>query len=81
MVGPGFPERLSYSNLTNAGLGDLAVPTAQDYVATAAALAADPARRLHLRHGLRAQIAANPLGQPERFARNFYDLARKVASG
>jgi predicted O-linked N-acetylglucosamine transferase (SPINDLY family) len=79
LVGPGFPERLSYSNLTNAGLGDLAVPTAQDYVATAVALAGDPARRLHLRHGLRAQIAANPLGQPERFARNFYDLARKVA--
>ncbi len=79
LVGPGFPERLSYSNLTNAGLGDLAVHTPADYVAIAAALAADPARRLHLRHGLRAQIAANPLGQPERFARNFYDLARKVA--
>jgi protein O-GlcNAc transferase len=79
LVGPGFPERLSCSNLTNAGLGDLAVHTPEDYVATAAALVADPARRLHLRHGLRAQIAANPLGQPERFARNFYDLARKVA--
>jgi predicted O-linked N-acetylglucosamine transferase (SPINDLY family) len=79
LVGPGFPERLSYSNLTNAGLGDLAVHSREDYVAAAAALAADPARRLHLRHRLRAQIAANPLGQPERFARNFYDLARKVA--
>lgn len=80
LVGPGFPERLSYSNLTNAGLGDLAVHTPEDYVSAAAALAADPGRRLYLRHGLRAQIAANPLGQPERFARNFYDLARKVAS-
>jgi protein O-GlcNAc transferase len=80
LVGPGFPERLSYSNLSNAGLGDLAVFSVADYVAKAAELAADPARRLALRHGLRAQIAANPLGQPERFTKHFYDLARKVAS-
>lgn len=80
LVGPGFPERLSYSNLSNAGLGDLAVFSVADYVAKAAELAADPARRLALRHGLRAQIAANPLGQPERFTAAFYDLCRKVAS-
>jgi protein O-GlcNAc transferase len=80
LVGPGFPERLSYSNLSNAGLGDLAVFSVADYVAKAAELAADPARRLALRHGLRAQIAANPLGQPKRFTKHFYDLARKVAS-
>ena len=80
LVGPGFPERLSYSNLSNAGLGDLAVFSVEDYVAKAAELAADPARRLALRHGLRAQIAAHPLGQPERFTADFYALARKVAS-
>ena len=80
LVGPGFPERLSYSNLTNAGLGDLAVFSVADYVAKAAELAADPARRLRLRHGLRAQIAAHPLGQPARFTTHFYELARKVAS-
>ncbi|WP_181318155.1 tetratricopeptide repeat protein [Pseudogemmobacter blasticus] len=80
LVGPGFPERLSYSNLSNAGLGDLAVFSVDDYVAKAAELAADPARRLALRHGLRAQIAAHPLGQPERFTADFYALARKVAS-
>jgi protein O-GlcNAc transferase len=80
LVGPGFPERLSYSNLSNAGLGDLAVFSVDDYVAKSAELAADPSRRLALRHGLRAQIAANPLGQPKRFTRHFYDLARKVAS-
>jgi protein O-GlcNAc transferase len=80
LVGPGFPERLSYSNLSNAGLGDLAVFSVADYVATAAALAEDRARRTALRHGLRAQIRANPLGQPERFTAAFYDLARKVAS-
>jgi protein O-GlcNAc transferase len=71
---------LSYSNLTNAGLGDLAVFSVADYVAKAAELAADPARRLMLRHELRAQIAAHPLGQPARFTTDFYELARKVAS-
>ncbi len=80
LVGPGFPERLSYSNLSNAGLGDLALFSVADYVAKAVELAADPARRRALRQGLRAQIAAHPLGQPERFTRHFYDLARKVAS-
>lgn len=80
LAGAGFPERLSYSNLSNAGLGDLAVFSVADYVAKAAELAADPARRLALRHGLRAQIAANPLGQPERFTTAFYDLAAKVAA-
>ena len=80
LVGPGFPERLSYSNLSNAGLGDLAVFSIEAYVNKATELAADPRRRLELRQGLRAQIAANPLGQPERFTRHFYELARKVAS-
>jgi len=80
LVGPGFAERLSYSNLSNAGLGDLAVFSVADYVATATALAEDRARRAALRHGLRDQIRANPLGQPERFTAAFYDLARKVAS-
>lgn len=80
LVGPGFPERLSYSNLTNAGLGDLAVHTPEAYVATAVALAADPARRRQLRHGLRAQIRAHPLGQPDRFARGFYDRVAAVVA-
>jgi predicted O-linked N-acetylglucosamine transferase (SPINDLY family) len=80
LVGPGFPERLSYSNLSNAGLGDLAVFSVADYVAKAAELAADPGRRRTLRAGLRGQIRANPLGQPERFVKHFYDLAAKVAA-
>jgi len=80
LVGPGFAERLSYSNLTNAGLGDMAVFSVQDYVAKAAELAADPVRRRALRAGMRAQIRANPLGQPTRFVNNFYDLAAQVAA-
>ncbi|MEQ8502573.1 MAG: tetratricopeptide repeat protein [Sneathiellaceae bacterium] len=80
LVGPGFTERLSYSNLSNTGLGDLAAASVADYVAKAAELAADPARRLALRHGLRARIRSHPLGQPERFARHFYELAARVAA-
>jgi protein O-GlcNAc transferase len=80
LVGPGFPERLSYSNLSNAGQGDLAVFTPQDYVARAVELAADPARRAAFRRSAREVIRAHPLGQPERFTRAFFDLAQKVAS-
>jgi len=80
LVGPGFPERLSYSNLSNAGQGDLAVFTPQDYVARAVELSADPARRAAFRRSARDVIRAHPLGQPERFTRAFFDLAQKVAS-
>lgn len=79
LVGPGFAERLSYSNLSNAGLGELAVFRVEDYVQTAAALAADRSRRRQLRHGLRDMIRSHPLGQPERFVRAFYAKADAVA--
>ncbi|UTF48802.1 tetratricopeptide repeat protein [Desulfomicrobium sp. ZS1] len=78
LVGPGFPERLSYSNLSNAGLGDLAVFSTDDYVEQAARLAEDRTRRLALRHGLRDMIAANPLGQADRFVHNFYRKIEEV---
>jgi predicted O-linked N-acetylglucosamine transferase (SPINDLY family) len=79
LVGPGFPERLSYSNLSNAGLGDLAVFSQEDYVKAAVALAEDRSRRRMLRHGLREMIRCNPLGQADRFVTAFYDKAREVA--
>lgn len=74
LAGPAFFERLSASNLHNAGLGDLCAETDDDYVRIATALAADRERRRFLRHGLRAQIAAHPLGQGERFVRHFEDV-------
>lgn len=79
LVGPGFPERLSYSNLSNAGLGDLAAFNPEEYVDKAAMLAEDRARRLVLRHGLRDMIRANPLGGIDRFVDNFYRKAWEVA--
>lgn len=79
MIGPGFPERLSYSNLSNAGLSELAVRSTEEFVATATALAEDQARRRHLRQNLRAMIRANPLGQVQRFVDAFYAKVTEVA--
>ena len=78
LAGPGFPERLSYSNLSNAGLGDLCAFTAEDYVAKAVALAEDRARRRQLRTGLRDMIRARPLGDVNRFVRAFYGKVEEV---
>ncbi|HWC64044.1 MAG TPA: hypothetical protein VG501_10510, partial [Rhizomicrobium sp.] len=71
LVGPAFFERLSYSNLSNAGLGDLCAFSREDYVKKAAALAEDKARRRALRQGLRASIPTTALGDAGRWVRNF----------
>jgi len=78
LVGPALFERLSYSILNNAGLGDLCAFTREEYIAKAVALAEDRKRREMLRTGLRAQIRSNPLGQTERFAENFYKKIESV---
>ena len=80
LIGPSFFERLSYSNLTNAGLGDLCARTPEQYVEIAATLAADRPRRASLRHGLRAQIRAHPLGQAQRWVRHFEDAAARAVA-
>jgi predicted O-linked N-acetylglucosamine transferase (SPINDLY family) len=80
LVGEAFFERLSYSILTNAGLGELCAFDLDAYVAAALRLAADRPRREALRRSLREQIRQGPLGRTEAFARNFYDtIARTVA--
>ncbi|TAN50785.1 MAG: tetratricopeptide repeat protein [Methylococcaceae bacterium] len=86
LIGPAFFERLSYSNLSNAGLGDLCANTVDEYVQIAIDLAADGERRRQLRHGLREQIRSHPLGQTERFVRHFeqqvvHTLAQHGGSG
>ena len=78
LVGPAFFERISYSNLNNAGLGDLCAFTREEYIAKAIALAGDKKRREMLRVNLRAQIRTRPLGQTERFAENFYKKIESV---
>jgi len=71
LIGEAFFERLSYSNLNNAGLGDLCARTPEDYVDIATALAADRARRADLRHGLRQRLASLPLGDVRRWVQGF----------
>ncbi len=80
LVGPAFFERLSYSNLSNAGLGDLACFSIEDYIRKAVHLAGDTERRKLLRNGLRIDIKDRPLGQPHVFARDFYDMVEKTVT-
>lgn len=80
LVGPAFYERLSYSNLNNAGLGDLCAFDIDSYVNKSVSLASDKKRRKDLRHSLRQQIRSLPLGQMERFAYNFESMVEKTLS-
>jgi len=78
LVGEALFERLSYSILQNAGLGDLCATSVDEYVDIAVNLAADTDRIQALRTGLRDQIRASPLGQTREFARDFYDLVAQT---
>jgi predicted O-linked N-acetylglucosamine transferase (SPINDLY family) len=77
LVGPQFFERLSYSNLSNAGLGDLCAFTPAQYADIAVALAKDYARRLDLRQNLRARLRTSPLGDAPGWVRNFQATVEK----
>jgi protein O-GlcNAc transferase len=81
LKGAAFYERLSYSILTNAGLGDLVADDLEGFVEIALKLAADRPRLQALRAGLREQIRQSPLGRTEAFARDFYDLVAGVVEG
>ena len=78
--GEAFFERLSYSILSNAGLGDLVGADLDEYQSIALKLAGDRERRRDLRLTLRDRIRQSPLGRTDDFARDFYDMvARAVA--
>jgi protein O-GlcNAc transferase len=78
--GEAFFERLSFSILSNAGLGDLVGANLDEYQAIALKLAGDRERRRDLRVTLRDRIRQSPLGRTDEFARDFYDMiARAVA--
>jgi protein O-GlcNAc transferase len=78
LVGEAFFERLSYSNLSNAGLGDLCAFDREAYMATALALPIDSDRRRALRHGLRAQLRRQPIGRTELFVSDFQQAVERV---
>ncbi len=81
LVGEAFFERLSYSILNNAGLGDLCAADVDAFVEKALELAADRDRRRDLRRTLRERITRSPLGRTDDFARDFYDMIADVVQG
>lgn len=74
LVGQAVFERLGGSILASAGLSDFAVDSVEAYVAAAVALAGQPDLLCELRCTLRERIRAHPLGAPEAFARDFYQV-------
>jgi predicted O-linked N-acetylglucosamine transferase (SPINDLY family) len=81
VAGPAFFERMSYSNLSNAGLGDLCGHSVEEYIQIALKLAADKPRRAHLRQHLRQEMKTRPLGDTTRFVRNFEAKVTEVVKG
>ncbi len=74
LVGPAPYERLSYSILTNLGLGELCAETTADFVRIAVELARSPERIGELRSSLRVRVRAGALGNAARFAGDFYAM-------
>jgi protein O-GlcNAc transferase len=70
--------RWSTAILRRIGCGDLVAPDAAAYVETAAALAADPARRAGLRATLRGRLAASTTCDPARWMRHVERAFRAV---
>jgi protein O-GlcNAc transferase len=82
LVGPAFFERLSYSNLTNAGLGDLCAHDRDSFVAIAARLAGDHARLIRIRRNLRGHLRrATPLGDTAAWVENWQQTVSRVVAG
>src|SRR5262249_21620028 len=72
--GRGQAGRMTASVLSCLGLADLVADTPEGYVQTAAALAADRARRAGLRAGLRRRMLASPLCDGQSFIRGLEEV-------
>ncbi len=78
LVGEAFFERLSHSNLINAGLPGLSCYSHAAFLRTAVELAADRERRAFWRHNLRPMIRGNPLGRQDWWVEDFQDAVVKA---
>lgn len=76
--GQTFAGRHSLSYLSNVGLTETTAGDLDDYVARTVALASDLPRLAEIRANLRPQMAASPLCDGPRFAKNFITLMRQV---
>ena len=78
LTGDRHAARVGKTLLTRIGRPELVTGTPEAYVATALALAADPARLAALRRDLRPQMLASPLGDANRFAREMEAAFRTI---
>jgi predicted O-linked N-acetylglucosamine transferase (SPINDLY family) len=78
LPGPRMFGRHTLAHLMTVGLPGLIARDEADYVAIAAGLAQDRARLATLRQGLRARMAASPLCDGPRLARNFAAALRTM---
>lgn len=74
-------SRVGVSLLTNIGTSELIARDEEDYLAIAAGLAADGARRAALHATLRAKLAASPLCDGPGFAKRFAEAMSAVWKG
>ena len=77
-VANAFFERLSYSNLSNGGLGDLCTVSHEDFTRVALTLAGARARRSELRRTLRDEIWPKPLGRINWLVEGFLTTTRRA---
>ena len=73
LAGDTLLSRQGASLLTAAGLQDWVATDTKDYINKAIALGSDPESLANLRKELRAQVAASPLFDAGRYAKNFED--------
>jgi predicted O-linked N-acetylglucosamine transferase (SPINDLY family) len=73
LVGEAFFERLSYSNLENAGLGELCTFDRQAYIDKAVETAGRTEWRAELRRTMPARLRDYPLGRPDLFIEDFQE--------
>ena len=78
LLGDRHAARVGASLLTRLGLTELIAADIDEYVAKAAALAANPVRLAGLRAGLRPRFAASALGDPVGFARDVEAAYREI---
>ena len=80
LVGNLHAARVGYTILTAVGLGDLAVTSAEEYVALSAALAEDKQQLADLRGHLQSIIAHSPLCDRFRLTKGLENAYRKMLS-
>lgn len=71
LVGPSMHQRVSYSLLENAGCGELACFSLEEYMGKAVMLGNDITSLREYRQNMRPALLKSPLCQGERFADNF----------